>query len=627
MANAGGSVGEPKLVVGLDFGTAFSGFAFAHVSEPDNVYTFFDYPKAGGEKPYCKTLTASYYKKQTDEGGTYQLKSWGYPARAEYERDIMAARRKLRSAGPSNSSLLPDVGIYISKLKLHLASSSVTKLPPWLTVEALITDFLREMGALILKTLRDHYGALLTKDMIQWCITVPSIWDNYAKEMMKTCMTGAGLVNGVDGSPHPLNVVLEPEAASFHCHKVTSQCTLEVGDRLLVADIGGGTSDIVVQEVVSMVPSYRVKEVTTSSGGLCGGTYVDTRFMEFLHKKIGPCLQECINTHPNVTVMLIKTWEHAKTSFGEQTMTGESTDINLPIRVVTEWRNYDDKMGNPERDSYEELEITCEEMQAIFDPVVEQNLELISDQLKQVGSVKVLVVVGGFAGSRYLVDNIKRRFTGRVAQIISPPNPGSAVCQGAVALTLNPHTIESRVCRRTYGFSCTYKFEHGVDPVEYMKVVDGVPKCRRRFQIFVKKGDKVGADACISRIQRPVHRGQKSMRFELFSSDEREPRYALGDTVRKEGEIVIDISGDMQLEKSREVKLSLFFGRSSLEIKAEAVNFAAQDSEQLELPVEIGFACVPMVERTLSHQGRRLANLSISHSERLGTHYEMFKSI
>ena len=627
MANAGGSVSEPKVVVGLDFGTAFSGFAFAHVSEPDKIFTFFDYPKAGGEKPYCKTLTASYYKKQTDGVGKYHLKSWGYSARADYERDIMAARRQIRSGGPSNSSLLPNVGIYISKLKLHLASSSVTKLPPWLTVEALITDYLREMGVLILKTLQDHYGAQLTKDMIQWCITVPSIWDNYAKEMMKTCMTGAGLVHGVDGSPHPLIVVLEPEAASFHCHKVTSQYTLEVGDRLLVADIGGGTSDIVVQEVVSMDPRFTVKEVTTSSGGLCGGTYVDTRFMEFLHKKLGPCLQECINAHPNITVVLIKTWEQAKTSFGEHTMIGESTDINLPNKVVTEWRNYDERMGIPERDSYDELEITYEEMQSIFDPVVQQNLELVSDQLKQVGSVKVLVVVGGFAGSPYLVDNIKRRFAGLVPQIISPPNPGSAVCQGAVALTLNPHAIESRICKRTYGFSCTYKFEQGVDPVEYMKIVDGVPKCRRRFQIFVKKGDKVGVDACISRIQRPVHRGQRSMRFELFSSDEPEPRYALGDSVKKEGEIVIDISGDIELEKRREVKLSLFFGRSSLEIKAEAVNFLAQGPEKLELPVEIGFSCSPMVERSLSHHGRRLANLSLSNSVRLDTQYERYKSI
>lgn len=209
MENGQCSHSEPKVVVGLDFGTTFSGFAFANTSEPDKIYTFFDYPKAGGEKPYCKTLTASYYKIQADSNGKWAFKSWGYPARAEYERDMIAARRRTNIA--SSSSLLPNVGIYIAKLKLHLASSSVTKLPPWLTVEALISDYLLEMGTLILKTLRDHYGAHFTKDMIQWCITVPSIWDNYAKDMMKTCMIRAGLVNGNDGSPHPLNMVLEPE--------------------------------------------------------------------------------------------------------------------------------------------------------------------------------------------------------------------------------------------------------------------------------------------------------------------------------------------------------------------------------------------------------------------------------
>lgn len=56
-------------------------------------------------------------------------------------------------------------------------------------------------------------------------------------------MASAGLVNGDDGTCHPLIMVLEPEAALFFCHKVTSEQVLEVGDKLPVADI---TSDIVV---------------------------------------------------------------------------------------------------------------------------------------------------------------------------------------------------------------------------------------------------------------------------------------------------------------------------------------------------------------------------------------------
>jgi hypothetical protein len=48
-----------------------------------------------------------------------------------------------------------------------------------------------------------------------------------------------------------------------------------------------GTRDIVEQKVVSVGESgYTVKEVTTSSGGVCRGTYVDSRYMEFLQEKL-----------------------------------------------------------------------------------------------------------------------------------------------------------------------------------------------------------------------------------------------------------------------------------------------------------------------------------------------------
>ncbi|KAG0618894.1 hypothetical protein M758_4G099400 [Ceratodon purpureus] len=578
---------RPRVVVGLDFGTTFSGFAFAHITEPEKIYTFYEYPNSTGERPYCKTLTGIYYK---EIGGKWVFKSWGFPARGEYERDFMALR-KLRAKGPSNDPFKPTVGTCFTKFKLHLAGrdmgpSSASALPEGITVNVLITDYLREMGALIVHTLQKNYGPQLTVKSIQWCVTVPSIWSNAAKATMKMCMAAAGLVDGVHGSPHPLIMVLEPEAASFHCHKVMSEQTLGIGDKLLVADIGGGTADIVVQEVVSVGKnSYRVKEVTTSSGGLCGGTYVDQLFMEFMHKKIGPCLQECIFKHPNIYAHLIKIWESEKVSFGDKSNIGGSIEINLPNKLVTEWENWDQLMGNPARYSYDDLEISYEEMQSIFDPVIERNLELISNQLDQVSSVKVLAVVGGFAGSPYLMDCIKQRFSSRVPQIISPPNPGSAVCQGAVALALNPGSIDSRVCKKTYGFHAVEPFEEGIDIPAYRQMYDGVSKCNNRFEVYVRKGDQVKEDDCFSRLFMPIFDGQTLIELELYSSEESNPRYIIGDKVRREGKFVIDISGDMRLQKDRRLKVSLYFGRSSIEIKAEGLNFSV-GSQQFQVPVD-----------------------------------------
>jgi molecular chaperone DnaK (HSP70) len=577
MANgARSSVPKPRVVVGLDFGTTFSGFAYAHTADPEMIYTYYDYPKASGEKPYCKTLTASYYK-QTDAGG-WELKSWGYPARVDYERDIQAVRKQRGSSSAT-------VGKYLSRYKLHLASKEmgvVSASPLPIPLEQVITDYLREMGALILKHIQDKYGAHFTKELIQWCVTVPSIWDNAGKATMKSAMIAAELL---DASPHPLIIVLEPEAASFHCHKLIREQMLHVGDKLLVADVGGGTSDIVVQELVSVGDRYSVKEVTTSSGGLCGGTYIDARFMEFLHRKIGPCLPDCVANHPNLYAQLIRSWEYTKTNFG--THLCDSIDIDVPNRLATEWERYERQSGHPARQSYDEVEITYSEMQSIFDPVVEQNLELISSQLTQADELQILVVVGGFAESPYLLDAIRRRFATRVGHVISPPNPGSAVCQGAVALALNPGTLVSRVCKRTYGFENYDFFEKEVDPPEYLEVIDGVEYCINRFRVLARKGDKLKADDCFSEICCPRYgHGEKFVRFRLFSSEEPNPRYVVGGSVKPEGEFFMDVSGRMELGKDRKLKVSLFFGGSSLEVKAEAVNFWAQ---KVEIPVEVDY--------------------------------------
>jgi len=135
------------------------------------------------------------------------------------------------------------------------------------------------------------------------------------------------------------------------------------------------------------------------------------------------------------------------------------------------WEKWDLRNQKPARDSYDELEISYEEMQSIFDPVVDQNLQLIACQLAQAGSVKVLVVVGGFAGSPYLMERIRSRFAELVPQIISPPNPGSAVCQGAVMLALNPSHMFSRVCKKTYGIEFSPEFDMRRDASKYKTLV------------------------------------------------------------------------------------------------------------------------------------------------------------
>jgi hypothetical protein len=105
----------------------------------------------------------------------------------------------------------------------------------------------------------------------------------------------SGLVSTEARGIEAVKVVLELKAASFHCHQILCKerkdVSLNTKDKILIADVGGGMVDIVVQELVGNSQNYQVKELTESSGGLCSGTFINESFLRFLLKRI-LCLDE-----------------------------------------------------------------------------------------------------------------------------------------------------------------------------------------------------------------------------------------------------------------------------------------------------------------------------------------------
>jgi molecular chaperone DnaK (HSP70) len=474
-----------EYVIALDFGTTFSAVAFSRISRryDDDIRVMSDWPRRRDEKPCVKTLTGLYYKRT--ELGHLECASWGYSARAEYMYH--------RHSGQ---------GIYLTKFKLLLKKDLndpdlARSIPAPLTATGIITDYLRLIGEHALSVVRNHVGdAVFSKDSVQWCVTVPSIWDENAKQQMKACMVNAGLVAGTEA----VKVVLEPEAASFHCHQILREerkdVSLNTKDKILVADVGGGTVDIVVQELVGNSQNYQVKELTESSGGLCGGTFIDESFLRYFSKRI-PCLDEFLKDYPSYRTQLLKDWEEIKCAFGHEMMSdGDTKDIVLHNKLAAKWEAYETERGN-------EVEVTEQDLKSIFDPVVDEILELIAAQLTQVPDIKVMFVVGGFAGSPYLMRRIRARFSSEVAHIVSPPAPGSAIVQGAVSLALLPGAIVSRISKKTYGTSVILPFDHALDLKPLLKVTNGVEYCRNRFDVFVKKGEGVEVNDCLTKNNAP----------------------------------------------------------------------------------------------------------------------------
>ena len=187
-----------------------------------------------------------------------------------------------------------------------------------------------------------------------------------------------------------------------------------------------------------------------------------------------------------------------------------------------------------------------------------------------------MMAVGGFSGSPYLMKRLREEFAGIVGEIVSPPDPGSAVCQGAARWGIaKQDVIISRICRKTYGISRSGKFEVG-DPLRYKWVDDdGKAKCSHKFSVFVRIGDAILVNHAVTKVFYPVSHFQRSMSIKIFSATKSDPKYTKEDGAEKEGSFVLDMSSGMELDKKREVEVTMFFGRSSIEVTAKGKNFSA----------------------------------------------------
>jgi hypothetical protein len=55
----------------------------------------------------------------------------------------------------------------------------------------------------------------------------------------------------------------------------------------VLCDAGGGTVDLISYTITELYPILRVEEAAAGTGGLCGSTFLNRRFKDFLVAKLG----------------------------------------------------------------------------------------------------------------------------------------------------------------------------------------------------------------------------------------------------------------------------------------------------------------------------------------------------
>jgi hypothetical protein len=455
----------------------------------------------------------------------------------------------------------------------------------------LITRYLHEIYEVALREIgKSRFDA----DDVRWCLTVPAIWDDYQKQVMRNAAYDAGFPS----EEGRLLLALEPEAAAHYARVSgvntvgpdggTGPSLVAADARFVVADCGGGTVDLTAYRSEA---NDGMAEIGRVSGDTTGSYYLNHAFEQrVLVPRLGG-QQEYARlgaASPAALEELIDGWERAKLNItvGRE----EPVYLVLPLPL---FRHLSDEtvaqLPALQEDNIDDrIVVSGAEIRDIFEEVVPTLLDLVDRQLddmrRQVGPAdgkELVLLVGGFAKSPYLQERLATHLADR-ATVLLAPDPARAILAGAVHFAYDPKT-RSRRSKHTYGQAMALPFdENHDDRADLITDWLGDACCARRMEVLVRADDSVATDEVVSCDGPPIKSDQTAIKIRLFRSRDREPRYIDDPGCEEIGTMTVDLSEVMHLDiEKRGVRTELRFGES--EIRASAILLGTRTRQQVTL--------------------------------------------
>jgi hypothetical protein len=579
------------VVAAIDFGTHGTGYAWIEVI-PANRDASQRKPNfrdrwSGSNRHYPKNLSALLL------GPSGEVVEWGHDAEREWH--------ELSTTGRHHGYT------YVSDFKMALKPDSYRGMtPPGVgarTINSpadafpLVVEYLRRMYAVALEEiLKSGY----LEDQIRWCVTIPAIWDDQEKQLMRDAAEAAGMPK----DPDRLLLAIEPEVAALHCQIHLARVLGSQDDRLditadgrrfMVVDCGGGTVDITSYRVDrGGGDKPRLVQIARATGGKLGSEYINQAFIDqVLESRFGGpdviarIREEC----PHALGELVNAWESYKVTAQARLGPNAEPIFDRPVYLVIPGEIRDmldddvrERLSTLTSGSANRLAVLPDECRALFDSVAVNIVELVEEQLAEIqakdgppAGPERLLMVGGLSGSSYLQLRLQQHFAGK-STLMVPTEPAGAVLFGAVHYGYDPSMIRSRLARYTYGSGMVVAFRPSVDPPE-KRILDheGRALCVDRFAIFIRNRDAVEVSDTVSHTFTPVYPDQAEMDFEFHRTVTRDPGYIDDPQSEAIGTLRIELGDAMNLPlDSRAVRVMFRFGNTEIDVEAVNVHTGQQ---------------------------------------------------
>ncbi|KAL5018158.1 hypothetical protein ScPMuIL_003880 [Solemya velum] len=531
------------VVVALDFGTTYSGYAFSLRSDFKKKPTNIQLHQWSFENvSYSKVPTSILFDKFK------KFHSFGFEAEETYAKlaDMGQHKewylfRKFKMALYRNENLGELTSIKDTRGKTMAA----------MDVFAAGIRFLKDH---LMKTLSDSMLRMEEGD-IHWVLTVPAIWDESAKQFMRKSANKAGIAND------NLTLALEPEAAAIYCKHLPDLDEIPVGSPFMVLDCGGGTVDVTVHEITI---DGSLKELHKPTGGDWGGIKVDDAFTEFLLEELGmPAIRSCTEQDKFELQRSLEDMKKKVVSTGVMSYT-----MKIPECLIQQFQiSYHLRKVKLVGDK---LKIDADLVKSFFAESIRNILLCVEDVLAhpRVFRLHHVIMVGGYSDSELLVKAIQGRFP--KLRVICPDEAASTVLKGAVIFGHRPESIVYRVMRFTYGVStCT-----DYDPMKHsngtLKMYDGVPICTNIFDKFIEIDEvlHVGYET-EEKVYCPLLLDQTVVQLPIYYTVRVNPQYVTDTDCKNLGTLRVPMP-DLTGQKSRVVRVKMILGGT--EVKIEAVD-------------------------------------------------------
>ncbi|KAJ2896745.1 hypothetical protein MKZ38_005273 [Zalerion maritima] len=481
---------NPRIVVGLDYGTTHTGKSFpmcpdapvaclvwmaegaGHRPSFENLRVHSQWPNRGTIHKVASAISYS----PSPQGTT---KQWGFDM-ADNSRVLKWTKLELPRRG-----IAKELEEFVAALDgLQLVESLRTNrrkhavendIPEHICKSAVqvIQDFLYNVASTWRDSMEAESRDQLEQSDIDIVISHPANWKYDAINATVKAVLG-GFRKSLFPTLRNVSLIPEPEAAALHIVQsllASKMSEIRPGESFVVCDAGGGTVDLVTYRLESLKP-FKIVKVGLISGKPCGATFVDRSFLKWVEDEVIAPPEDGGDSHlmskdmgagghyvlKPVGRVLLQRFEDHKNVFSG----GETSEITMPDTVEFRDESPGD-MGNGI------LTITPEKMKELFEFSVDGTLELLAGQVTTAarkGEILTnIFMTGGFSLSPYLHSKVVGWAKMRNYRVKRPDNCWTAVAGGAVLAEMG---IGSKKPNKTV--RCPYRY--GIityEPAKYMQ--------------------------------------------------------------------------------------------------------------------------------------------------------------